>query len=91
MGGDYWDKWNKVMRQAVPEHQVKEGREKGSWDPLRDRWGNHGGRLYTTCLSCLMLEAYYRHLPIYKPTVPTREKENASPWFNGKGNWGNTR
>lgn len=66
MGGEDWDKWNKVMRQAVPEHQVKEGRERGSWDPTSDRWGNHGGRLYTTCLSCYLLEVYYRHLPIYQ-------------------------
>jgi hypothetical protein len=66
MGGDSWDKWNKVMRQAVPEHQVRAGREQGSWDPANDRWGNHGGRLYTTCLSIFLLEVYYRHLPIYK-------------------------
>ncbi len=66
MGGDDWDQWNKVMRQAVPDHQVKDGKERGSWDPTNDRWGNHGGRLYTTCLSCYLLEVYYRHLPIYK-------------------------
>ena len=66
MGGDDWDKWNKIMRQAVPEHQVKDGKERGSWDPTNDRWGNHGGRLYSTCLSCYLLEVYYRHLPIYK-------------------------
>lgn len=66
MGGQDWEQWNKVMRQAVPEHQVQAGREQGSWDPTNDRWGNHGGRLYTTCLSIYLLEVYYRHLPIYK-------------------------
>jgi len=66
MGGKDWEAWNKVMRQAVPEHQVQAGREQGSWDPSNDRWGNHGGRLYTTCLSIYLLEVYYRHLPIYK-------------------------
>jgi hypothetical protein len=66
MGGDDWDQWNKVMRQAVPAQQVKDGKERGSWDPTNDRWGNHGGRLYATCLSCYLLEVYYRHLPIYK-------------------------
>jgi hypothetical protein len=66
MGGDDWDQWNKVMRQAVPAQQVKDGKERGSWDPTNDRWGNHGGRLYSTCLSCYLLEVYYRHLPIYK-------------------------
>ncbi len=68
MEGEYWRKWNAVMRQAVPEHQVLRGSESGSWDPLRpteDKWATLGGRLYTTCLSIYMLEVYYRHLPIY--------------------------
>ncbi len=66
--GDYWKRWNGVMRQEVPAHQVPRGKEGGSWDPNRpteDQWGNHGGRLYVTCLSIYMLEVYYRHLPLY--------------------------
>ena len=66
--GDYWKRWNAVMRQIMPEQQVPRGREAGSWDPNRpsaDQWANHGGRLYVTCLSIYMLEVYYRHLPIY--------------------------
>jgi hypothetical protein len=66
MDGDDWNKWNAVMRQAVPSAQVKTGNDKGSWSPSGDRWGAHGGRLYVTCLSIYMLEVYYRHLPIYK-------------------------
>ncbi|MEZ6109550.1 MAG: prenyltransferase/squalene oxidase repeat-containing protein [Pirellulaceae bacterium] len=66
MDGDYWDQWNKVMREAVPAQQTKTGPEAGSWNSADDRWGGHGGRLYTTCLSIYMLEVYYRHLPIYK-------------------------
>ena len=65
LGGDDWDDWNRVMRQALPEHQTREGSERGSWSPLSDRWGPHGGRLYVTCLSLYMLEVYYRHLPLY--------------------------
>jgi hypothetical protein len=75
MEGEYWKRWNDVMRQAVPEQQVKEGREAGSWDPGKSRRGapyewhdsftGHGGRLYVTCLSIYMLEVYYRHLPLY--------------------------
>jgi len=68
MEGEHWKRWNSVMRQAVPEQQVKKGREAGSWDPLKprpDAWEDHGGRLYVTCLSIYMLEVYYRHLPIY--------------------------
>jgi hypothetical protein len=66
MGGDSWYRWNLIMRDKVPERQVKQGNERGSWNPKRDRWGGHGGRLYTTCLSIYNLEVYYRHLPIYK-------------------------
>jgi hypothetical protein len=65
MGGRPWSDWNKVMRQAVPEQQIKTGDERGSWSPGNDQWGQHGGRLFTTCLSIYMLEVYYRHLPIY--------------------------
>ncbi|MCA9189925.1 MAG: prenyltransferase/squalene oxidase repeat-containing protein [Pirellulaceae bacterium] len=65
MEGEYWEAWNSVMRQEVPKHQVTEGPERGSWSPVDDRWGIHGGRLFTTCLSIYMLEVYYRHLPIY--------------------------
>ena len=73
MGGNSWVKWNKVMRQVVPEHQVRTGRERGSWDPHNDRWGDMTGRLYTTCLSTYMLEVYYRHLPLYGTNVIAEE------------------
>lgn len=66
--GRWWKQWNEVMREVVPAQQVKDGKEKGSWDPVRpclDTWQADGGRLYVTCLSTYMLEVYYRHLPIY--------------------------
>ncbi len=66
MEGKDWRKWNEVMRQLLPEHQEKQGPERGSWDPNGDRWGDAGGRLYVTCLSLYTLEVYYRHLPIYQ-------------------------
>src|SRR5436190_480396 len=66
MDGDDWNRWNEVMRAAVLAAQTKTGNERGSWSSSGDRWGSHGGRLYTTCLSILTLETYYRHLPIYK-------------------------
>jgi hypothetical protein len=67
-----WSDWNKVMRQAVPDQQVKKGPEAGSWSSEGDRWGGRGGRLYVTCLSIYMLEVYYRHLPIYSGYKFTR-------------------
>jgi hypothetical protein len=71
MGGDDWDQWNNIMRARIPARQITNGPERGSWSSASDRWGHHGGRLYTTCLSIYMLEVYYRHLPIYKhPRMP---------------------
>jgi hypothetical protein len=69
MEGPHWNKWNAVMRQAVPTQQIKSGKEVGSWQPHDDRWGPTAGRLYVTCLSIYMLEVYYRHLPLYRGTA----------------------
>ena len=64
-GGDLWRQWNERLKRDLPAAQIRAGRERGSWSPLRDAWGQHGGRLYTTCLSLYCLEVYYRHMPIY--------------------------
>ena len=66
MGGEFWAEWNNVMRRVLPENQVQEGRERGSWDSRGDPYGYQGGRFYCTCLCIYMLEVYYRHLPIYQ-------------------------
>jgi len=65
MDGPGWKKWNAAMKPTLVNNQEKQGRESGSWDPKGDKWGLHGGRLYVTCLSIMMLEVYYRHLPLY--------------------------
>jgi hypothetical protein len=72
MGGDYWQRWNTVMREVLPANQIREGPECGSWDPLGDRWGSQGGRLYVTCLSLYILEVYYRYLPLYQDSAVGR-------------------
>ena len=69
-GGSPWRRWNTVMREELPNAQVKTGKESGSWAPQRDRWGKNAGRLYTTCLSLYCLEVYYRHMPIYDVAAP---------------------
>lgn len=66
-GGPLWEKWNKEMREQLIAAQVKEGHESGSWYWHRPL-SNHeklGGRLYCTALATLILEVYYRHLPIF--------------------------
>lgn len=71
MGGEYWQKWNPRMREYLILSQEREGHKSGSWDPTSDAFGRRGGRIYTTALSVLTLEVYYRHLPLYR-----REKES---------------
>jgi hypothetical protein len=68
MEGDPWRKWNYAMREALPALQIREGKERGSWDPTMDETTgvNGGGRLFVTCLATYSLEVYYRHLPIYQ-------------------------
>lgn len=67
MEGEIWQEWNTEMKKTLPTHQVKKGKERGSWTPQPDvPWDRLGGRLFTTCLSTYMLEVYYRHLPIYR-------------------------
>jgi hypothetical protein len=65
MQGDNWTQWNDALRDIVLEDQVRTGPMKGTWDP-RDNWEKAGGRIYATSLRLLMLEVYYRHLPLYQ-------------------------
>jgi hypothetical protein len=64
--GENWDKWNRQMRKLLIDTQTKgKACDTGSWDPKPDSWGGAGGRIMITSLSCLTLEVYYRHLPLY--------------------------
>lgn len=66
MSGDYWEPWNTQLRDHLVTTQRTEGPLSGTWDP-KDPWEVRAGRLYTTSLKLLMLEVYYRHLPLYNP------------------------
>ena len=69
MQGEHWESWNNKLRPLLVDSQVQEGPLAGSWEPLGpvpDRWGAAGGRLYVTAMHLLMLEVYYRHLPLYQ-------------------------
>ena len=68
MQGEHWEEWNAALRNMLVNSQQKTGPTTGSWEPVGStpaKWGLAGGRHYTTCLSLLMLEVYYRHLPLY--------------------------
>jgi hypothetical protein len=68
--------WYRDLRRVLCESQVRGGCAEGSWDPdkpVKDAWGEPGGRLYTTSLSALALESHYRYLLMYglKPQKPS--------------------
>ncbi|MDD3589148.1 MAG: terpene cyclase/mutase family protein [Thermoguttaceae bacterium] len=66
-GGEIWAKWNARVRDNLVKAQCMEGHERGSWYP--DQPDHHcvtGGRLYVTSLNCMVLEVYYRHMPLYQ-------------------------
>ncbi|MCA9237210.1 MAG: terpene cyclase/mutase family protein, partial [Planctomycetales bacterium] len=64
-GGSQWDRWNTRMRDYLVKSQFTDGHERGSWY-FEEQYSRDGGRLYTTALSVLTLEVYYRYLPLYK-------------------------
>ncbi|MFM7107304.1 MAG: hypothetical protein ACKOZU_01640 [Planctomycetaceae bacterium] len=65
-GGPQWDEWNRRLQAALLPMQRREGGAlDGSWDP-DPVWGGHGGRVYSTALSALTLEVYYRHQPLHE-------------------------
>lgn len=69
VGGDHWKTWNDRLHPLLIQGQVKTGPLAGSWDPkgpVPDRWGQEGGRVYLTAMHLMMLEVYYRHLPLYQ-------------------------
>jgi hypothetical protein len=68
MGGSHWSKWNRMFQDQIADAQSADG----SWPPT----GNpkeHGtgskdkyGPTYRTTLCILMLEVYYRYMPVTK-------------------------
>jgi hypothetical protein len=62
--GVHWQRWNDALREVVVNRQVKNGPQAGSWN-TDDLWAGYGGRVYSTALSTLTLEVYYRFLPLY--------------------------
>ena len=60
-----WPKWNQEMRDYLVNTQDQSGTHRaGSWF-FADPHGQVGGRLYTTAMSVMILEVYYRYLPLY--------------------------
>jgi hypothetical protein len=67
VGGYSWQQWNAVMRDYLIKTQSQRGHETGSWYfEGSDHGQASGGRLYFTSLSAMILEVYYRHMPLYR-------------------------
>jgi hypothetical protein len=64
-GGEAWQTWNLSLRDLLISQQRTSGNLSGSWDPIGP-WAQYGGRIYSTALSTLCLEVYYRFLPLYQ-------------------------
>ena len=63
--GEPWEEWNASLRDTLVGLQRTSGSQAGSWDP-NGKWAGIGGRLYSTALSTMSLEVYYRFLRIYQ-------------------------
>ena len=65
VGGPEWEKWNVRMRDKLVASQEKSGHMAGSWYWADVHGADPGGRLYITCMATMMLEVYYRYMPLY--------------------------
>ena len=65
MQNPLWKDWNVLTRESLIGLQLTEGPSAGSWD-TNLKWGDRGGKVFTTALATLTLEVYYRYLPMRK-------------------------
>ena len=91
-GGPLWDDWNRKMRDYLVRTQSHTGHETGSWSFHDAQSTPAGGRLFSTCMACLILETYYRSIPVYSAsanqataTAAEGTKNLARPSRNQKG------
>jgi hypothetical protein len=61
-----WDRWNRELSAWLLKTQSQDGHERGSWYFPGEFHNEVGGRLYTTCMAALILEVYYRYLPMFE-------------------------
>ena len=59
-----WTAWNERLRNHLVATQATRGHETGSWH-FADPHTSAGGRLCDTALALMILEVYYRYLPLY--------------------------
>ncbi len=59
-----WQDWNHALTTALLSTQQADG----SWSEATV-WGGYGGRVYTTAISAMCLEVYYRYSPAEGPSA----------------------
>ncbi len=59
-GGEDWAAWNRAARDALVDHQVREGHAAGSWEPELSYIGREGGRVFSTAIGVMILGIYAR-------------------------------
>lgn len=67
-GGKEWTKFNTKLRDWLVDSQSQKRGEKGSWyfpESRSHRGPKEGGRLASTAFATMILEVYYRHMPLY--------------------------
>lgn len=73
-GGELWDDWNNKLRPQLVASQIREGPAAGTWYFEDDHGTIPGGRLYCTAMATMILEVYYRHMPIYRERATDEEE-----------------
>ncbi|HEY3395363.1 MAG TPA: squalene--hopene cyclase [Lacipirellulaceae bacterium] len=71
-----WRAWNDAITTVLLESQLTTGSDAGSWN-TNTIWGGYGGRVYTTAMAAMCLEAYYRYAPQAAPERWTANPEAA--------------
>jgi hypothetical protein len=77
-GDPNWERWNEAMKDQLLSRQVTSGPQRGAW-PNDCPWSGYGGTVYSTALSCLCLEVYYRHLPLLRPLETAQRPPSTTP------------
>ena len=59
VGGSDWETWNQHLTRTLTASQQQTGTHAGSWDPV-GLWCGYGGRVYSTAIATLCLDAQER-------------------------------
>ncbi|NND98914.1 MAG: terpene cyclase/mutase family protein [Pirellulaceae bacterium] len=72
-GGPKWDEFNVKLRDFLVAKQAQDAGAKGSWHFTDKGHFNEAGRLCQTSFATMILEVYYRHMPLYADAASEEE------------------